>query len=170
MADDGAVDGARMAFGKPMVPRHRLSSADVILSLDSDFLAEGAEQTRLSREFAARREPSPRMSRLYVVEPAVTVTGAMADHRLRMQGDRGQRAVKPLCSMLASRGLEKLAPLASLSHGERKWDMKWLVALAGRPGTPPRRQLRWSSPAPPPAARCPRAGRRAQRRARGASA
>ena len=75
-----------MAFGKPLVPRHRLSAADVILSLDSDFLAEGAEQTRLSREFAARREPSPRMSRLYVVEPAVTVTGAMADHRLRMQG------------------------------------------------------------------------------------
>ena len=131
VADDGAVDGARMAFGKPMVPRHRLSSADVILSLDSDFLAEGAEQTRLSREFAARREPSPRMSRLYVVEPAVTVTGAMADHRLRMQGTEVGAFVAALCSMLASRGLEKLAPLASLSHGERKWDMKWLVALAG---------------------------------------
>ena len=71
------------------------------------------------------------MSRLYVVEPAVTVTGAMADHRLRMQGTEVGAFVAALCSMLASRGLEKLAPLASLSHGERKWDMKWLVALAG---------------------------------------
>jgi Fe-S-cluster-containing dehydrogenase component/anaerobic selenocysteine-containing dehydrogenase len=131
VADDGAVDGARMAFGKPLVPRHRLSTADVILSLDSDFLDEGAEQTRLAREFAARREPSPRMSRLYVVEPAVTVTGAMADHRMRLQGSEVGAFVAALCSVLASRGLAPLAPLASLSHGERKWDMKWLVALAG---------------------------------------
>ena len=58
----------------------------MILSLDSDFLGEGDEQTRLSREFAARREPSRQMNRLYVVEPALTITGAMADHRLRLKG------------------------------------------------------------------------------------
>jgi molybdopterin-containing oxidoreductase family iron-sulfur binding subunit len=134
-----------MAFGKPMVPRHRLLAADVILSLDSDFLGEGAEQTRLSREFAGRREPSRAMSRLYAVEPAVTVTGAMADHRLRMQGSEVGAFAAALCSMLASRGLEKLAPLASLSHGERKWDMKWLVALAVTWNATA--AARWSSPA-----------------------
>ncbi len=36
------------------------TEASVILSLDSDFLDDGPEQTRLSREFAARREPSAR--------------------------------------------------------------------------------------------------------------
>ena len=60
VAGDAAVEGARLAFGRPLVPRHRLGAASVILSLDSDFLGEGPEQTRLSREFATRRAPSAR--------------------------------------------------------------------------------------------------------------
>src|SRR5262249_31705098 len=35
-----------------------------------------------------------------------------------------------LVSMMASRGLTALAPLASLTHGQRRWDPKWLVAIA----------------------------------------
>ena len=120
LADDGAVDGAKLAFGKPLVPRHKLANANVILSLDSDFLGEGTEQIRLSREFAARREPSRQMNRLYVVEPALTITGGMADHRQRLKG--GDVGVVPgggLSAMLASRGNAALAPLASLTHGQR---------------------------------------------------
>src|SRR5450432_891026 len=86
VAGDGAVEGSKMAFGRPLVPRHHLAPAAVILSLDSDFLADGPEQTRLSREFSARREPSRDMNRLYVIEPALTITGGMADHRLRLRG------------------------------------------------------------------------------------
>ena len=111
--------GAQLAFGKPLVPRHKAAPANVILSLDADFLGEGTEQTRLSREFAARREPSRQMSRLYVVEPAMTVTGAMADHRLRLQGGEIGAFLASLISMLASRGLAALAPLASLTHAQR---------------------------------------------------
>jgi Fe-S-cluster-containing dehydrogenase component len=128
--DDGAVDGAKLAFGKPLVPRHKLSSANVILSLDADFLGEGSEQTRLSREFAARREPTRQMNRLYVIEPALTITGAMADHRLRLQGSDVGAFLASLVSMMASRGLSALGPLASLTHGQRRWDPKWMVALA----------------------------------------
>jgi molybdopterin-containing oxidoreductase family iron-sulfur binding subunit len=130
VADDGAVDGAKLAFGKPLVPRHKVAAANVILSLDADFLGEGSEQTRLSREFAARREPSRQMNRLYVVEPAMTITGAMADHRLRLQGSDVGAFLASLISMMASRGLSALGPLASLTHGQRRWDPKWLVAIA----------------------------------------
>jgi molybdopterin-containing oxidoreductase family iron-sulfur binding subunit len=130
VADDGAVDGAKLAFGKPLVARHKVASANVIVSLDADFLGEGSEQTRLSREFAARREPSRQMNRLYVAEPAMTITGAMADHRLRMPGGDVGAFLASLVSMLASRGIAALAPLASLTHGQRRWDPKWLVAVA----------------------------------------
>ena len=80
----------------------------MILSLDADFLGEGTEQIRLSREFAARREPSRQMNRLYVVEPALTITGAMADHRLRMQGGDVASFLAAVVSVLASRGIAAL--------------------------------------------------------------
>jgi Fe-S-cluster-containing dehydrogenase component len=130
LADDGAVEGAKLAFGKPLVPRHKVAPANVIVALDSDFLGEGSEQTRLSREFAARREPSRQMSRLYVAEPALTITGAAADHRLRLRGSEVGGFLASLISMLASRGLAALAPLASLTHAQRQWDPRWLVAVA----------------------------------------
>jgi len=75
VAADGAVDGAQLAFGRPLEPRHNLSAAKVILALDSDFLSDGPEQVRLSRQFAAAREPGPNMNRLYAAEPCPTVTG-----------------------------------------------------------------------------------------------
>jgi Fe-S-cluster-containing dehydrogenase component len=131
LADDGAVDGAKLAFGRPLVPRHKVAAANVIVSLDADFLGEGSEQTRLSREFATRREPTRQMSRLYVVEPAMSITGAMADHRLRLAGSDVGAFLASLVSMMASRGLAPLASLASLTHGQRHWDPKWLVAIAG---------------------------------------
>jgi MoCo/4Fe-4S cofactor protein with predicted Tat translocation signal len=129
LADDGAVDGTKLAFGKPLVPRHKVAPANVILSLDADFLGEGNEQTRLSREFAARREPSRHMNRLYVVEPAMTITGAMADHRVRMKGGEVGSFLAAVISVLASRGLSALAPLASLTHGQKFWDPKVLAAV-----------------------------------------
>jgi Fe-S-cluster-containing dehydrogenase component len=130
LGDDSAVEGAKLAFGKPLVPRHKVAPAGVILSLDADFLGEGSEQTRLSREFAARREPSRRMNRLYVVEPAMTITGAMADHRQRMKGGDVGAFLAGVISVLASRGVAALAPLASLTHGQKAWDPKFLVAVA----------------------------------------
>src|SRR5512144_2467682 len=81
---DNAMNGARMAFGVPANAIYRLADADVILSLDSDFLSCGPSQVRLAKEFAVRRRDGAAgrpMSRLYVVESAMTATGARADHR-----------------------------------------------------------------------------------------
>jgi molybdopterin-containing oxidoreductase family iron-sulfur binding subunit len=131
-ADDAPVEGARLAFGRPLAPRHRVIAANTILALDSDFLGEGPEQVRLSREFAARREPGPAMSRLYAVEPAMTITGAMADHRLRIPASDVGAFATALCAMLANRGLSALGPLGALSHGQGQshWDQRWLVTVA----------------------------------------
>ncbi len=38
---DNVVEGAKMAFGEPVEPRYDLSKADVIVSLDADFLYAG---------------------------------------------------------------------------------------------------------------------------------
>ncbi len=82
-----ARKGAEIAFGSRLVARYNLEKADRILALDSDFLGLGPDQIAHSRGFAARRRvetPKDAMSRLYAVESTFTVTGTMADHRLRM--------------------------------------------------------------------------------------
>jgi MoCo/4Fe-4S cofactor protein with predicted Tat translocation signal len=127
---DGAVDGTKLAFGRPLVPRHHLAEAAVILSLDADFLNDGPEQTRLSREFAARREPTREMNRLYAAEPSMTVTGMTADHRLRLRGGDVPSFTVALCAMLSARGVAGLGPLGGLAQGAGSWDQKWLAAVA----------------------------------------
>ena len=69
-----------------VVPLYDLESADVILALDSDFLASGPFHLRYARQFAdRRRDPRTGMNRLYAIEGRFTVTGAAADHRLRLR-------------------------------------------------------------------------------------
>ncbi len=77
-----AAAGARLAFGEPVHSAYRLAAADVIVSLDADFLNAGPGAVHYAREFSRRRRPDAAMNRLYVVEPAPSVTGASADHRL----------------------------------------------------------------------------------------
>jgi MoCo/4Fe-4S cofactor protein with predicted Tat translocation signal len=78
---DAARQGSQLAFSRYLDPIYDLSKADVILSLDSDFLSRGPAHLKYARAFARRRKPTD-MNRLYVVEPSPTNTGAMADHRL----------------------------------------------------------------------------------------
>jgi MoCo/4Fe-4S cofactor protein with predicted Tat translocation signal len=84
---DNVYEGARMAFGQPVETIYDLSKADVIVSLDADFLSGGFPgMTRYARDFASRRDPdSEKMSRLYVVESTPSATGAKADHRMAAQ-------------------------------------------------------------------------------------
>ncbi|MGA7077339.1 MAG: TAT-variant-translocated molybdopterin oxidoreductase [Terriglobales bacterium] len=79
---DNVYDGAKLAFGEPVETRYDLSKADVIVSLDADFLYAGFPgSARYTHDFAARRNPDANMNRLYVVESTPSSTGMKADHR-----------------------------------------------------------------------------------------
>ncbi len=80
---DNVYEGAKLAFGEAVETRYDLSKADVIVSLDADFLSAGFPgSTRYIRDFAARRNPDGNMNRLYVIESTPSSTGMKADHRL----------------------------------------------------------------------------------------
>jgi len=80
---DNVYEGAKMAFGEVVETRYDLSKADIIVSLDADFLYAGFPgNTRYIRDFAARRNPDGNMNRLYVIESTPSSTGMKADHRL----------------------------------------------------------------------------------------
>jgi MoCo/4Fe-4S cofactor protein with predicted Tat translocation signal len=80
---DNVLEGAKLAFGQPVETRYDFSKADVIVSLDADFLYAGFPgNVKYIRDFAKRRNPDAPMNRLYVVESTPTTTGAKADHRV----------------------------------------------------------------------------------------
>src|ERR1700757_2135939 len=73
---DNALEGAKLAFGEAVETRYDLSKADVIVSLDADFLSAGFPgNVRYIRDFAARRNPDAEMNRLYAVESTPSSTG-----------------------------------------------------------------------------------------------
>jgi molybdopterin-containing oxidoreductase family iron-sulfur binding subunit len=80
----GTVQGGAPEF----VPIYSLKEADVVVSLDADFLGAGAGQLRYSKDFGSRRRigtPADEQNRLYVAEPVPTITGAKAEHRIAVQ-------------------------------------------------------------------------------------
>jgi MoCo/4Fe-4S cofactor protein with predicted Tat translocation signal len=86
---DSAMAASKAAFGSYTDAQYKLENADVILSLDADFLGGIAHPGFLpmAAAFAERRryEEDKTMNRMYVVESMSTVTGLKADHRLALR-------------------------------------------------------------------------------------
>jgi Fe-S-cluster-containing dehydrogenase component len=84
--DDNVRAGARIAFGRYIDTAYRFDRADLIVSLDSDFLYWGSAHIRHALDFADRRavRPGENMNRLYVLESSPGITGAKADHRIAL--------------------------------------------------------------------------------------
>jgi MoCo/4Fe-4S cofactor protein with predicted Tat translocation signal len=83
---NGGRAGTGLAFGESLNAVFQLDQAEVILTLDSDFLGCGPASLRYARDFASRRKlPSKQMNRLYAVESTISNTGAVADHRLPLR-------------------------------------------------------------------------------------
>jgi MoCo/4Fe-4S cofactor protein with predicted Tat translocation signal len=95
-------DNIRVANGgNDLFIRHE--DADVIVSLDCDFLGVSDGNTRSIAAFAAGRrklgKTQETMSRLYVIEGRLSLTGSMADHRLRVPSS----SIGAIATLLASK-------------------------------------------------------------------
>ncbi len=102
---------ATQAFGQPVRPVCQFDKAKVILSLDCDFLGGEDDAHNHIRQFAAGRKPETGgMSRLYAVESLFTLTGANADHRLRVAASTVGKIAAFISTWAASRGAEVPAP------------------------------------------------------------
>ena len=85
---DSAREGAKLAFGRPVSVNYDFGKAGVILALDFDFLGLDASTLVNMRQWADGRRihgHDDHMNRVYAVESQFSITGAMADHRLRMR-------------------------------------------------------------------------------------
>jgi len=106
---DNSIEGSRIAFGRPLRAQLQFDQADVVVALGSDFLIEETNSVRWARDFARARRVAgtgDTMNRLYSVESNFTVTGAMADHRVRASGGRtGDFAAALALELMSSHGL-----------------------------------------------------------------
>ena len=127
-----AWEGARLAFGRVVEPRWDFSRAEVVLALDIDFLAVAGSPPAWARGWASRRrlvKPGDAMSRLYVVEPRLSVTGISADDRLRTQAREVGAVAAAVLAALPGGGSVLPANLrqaleareAAASEGHREW-------------------------------------------------
>src|SRR5512138_80138 len=73
-----AREGGRLAFNEYVAPQYAVEKADVILSLDADFMCVGAAGLKHARAFASRRraESTGPRNRLYAVESTPTNSGS----------------------------------------------------------------------------------------------
>ncbi len=86
---DSHYTAAKQAFGSFVDAQYRLDQADVIVSLDADFLGGATFPGfhKLVRDYAQKRklQGTQDMNRLYVVESVTTTTGFKAEHRLAVK-------------------------------------------------------------------------------------
>ena len=130
VSDENRLAGLRQATGRDLDLMLRLDRAAVILALDADPLLTDPEMIRHARGFAAAGRAGASggaMNRLYAVEGVYSLTGAMADHRLRLES----RQIAPFLAALAARLAPPTAGGASLAGaGVAGVDSRWIDALA----------------------------------------
>ena len=128
VSDESRLAGLRSATGRDLDVMLRFDRAAVILALDADPLLTDPEMIRHARGFAEGRRAGAsggEMNRLYAVEGVYSLTGAMADHRLRLES----RQIAPFVAALAARlALPEAASLAGA--GVLGPDSRWIDVLA----------------------------------------
>jgi len=124
VADEPPAAAARAAFGRNVKPLYRFAQARRIVALDADFLHAESGSLYYARDFAKGRrvtskEDAEKMNRLYVAESGFTLTGSMADHRLRIASSH----ILALAAALAVKvtGSEAFVPLAQGLDLNPKW-------------------------------------------------
>ncbi|MGA3371784.1 MAG: TAT-variant-translocated molybdopterin oxidoreductase [Terracidiphilus sp.] len=103
---DPAVAGTPLERGLNV--QYDLAEADVIVSLDADFLS-GASYPgfhKLVRQYAERRKDPTRLNRLYAIESTPTTTGMKAEHRLGLRASEIPAFAAELAKAVGIAGVE----------------------------------------------------------------
>ncbi len=127
VSDEPPTSVAQAVFGRNVRPLYQFGRAKRILSLDADFLRAESGTLYYAREFSKGRRVVSKdddMNRLYVAESSLTLTGSMADHRLRLASSHILAFAGALAAKVGG------AQFASLAQGLDPAAIKWIEACA----------------------------------------
>ncbi|MDE3179861.1 MAG: TAT-variant-translocated molybdopterin oxidoreductase [Acidobacteriota bacterium] len=133
---DNVRAGGEMAFGEIVETIYRFDQANVVVSLDSDFLFSIPGSVRYANDFAGKRrvtDPDSKMNRLYAVEGTPSITGVQADHRLRVRPSQVESVTRELAAALGvnAQGFGELAQIPNLPTS---WMQSLVADLKAHPG------------------------------------
>jgi molybdopterin-containing oxidoreductase family iron-sulfur binding subunit len=120
--------GTVQAFGQELNVHPQFDKAKVILALDSDFLGLDSATPLATKQYSKRRRVElesdlEKVNRLYAVESQFSITGANADHRLRMRAAEVKQFAIDLASLLGALP----GALNVLNNGDKR--TKFLAAV-----------------------------------------
>ena len=141
LSTDGCAEAQEELFGKGARQVPNFSRAEKILSLDCDFLGMDRmgedpvkEFTRGRRVENAKGKVANKMNRLYSVEPAFTLTGGMADHRLRLPASQTLKVAALIAREIAkatnNAALEEAVKATAGRINSAVFDQKWIREAA----------------------------------------
>ena len=121
---DPAIAGTALQNGA--AKQYNLADADLIVSLDADFLS-GASYPgfhKLVGDYARRRKDPNKLNRLYSIESTPTTTGLKAEHRLGLRASEIPAFTAELAKAIGVSGVD--APTYAWTDAQKKF----LAALA----------------------------------------
>jgi MoCo/4Fe-4S cofactor protein with predicted Tat translocation signal len=126
VTDEPPLAAAQAAFGANAKPLYHFAKAKRIVSIDCDFLHAEAGNLYYSRAFARGRRVKKKddpMNRLYVAESGLSLTGSMADHRLRLASSHMMAFASALALALHDKmpGVEALRPYSNGLDAKPEW-------------------------------------------------
>lgn len=81
----GLTNANLKSFGKRVMPSYDLTKADVIVSVDADFLSSWGSTGEHTWQYANRRDPDGAMNKHFQFEARMSLTGANADVRVPLK-------------------------------------------------------------------------------------
>ncbi len=139
LAGEGQKLANEKVFGKGSAVIADYSKAERILSLDADFL-EMDQQGPVSGFYNNRAVEGPqydqkpdknRINRLYIAEGIFSLTGGMADHRLRIAPSQ---IVRIAAAVAVELGVSTQVPAGALGEFEQKWVKECAADLKAHAG------------------------------------
>ncbi|MBC7385325.1 MAG: 4Fe-4S dicluster domain-containing protein [Cryobacterium sp.] len=124
--DDAVMDdlatGQAESYGTAVIPHYRFDLAETVLSLGADFLGTWGPSEEFSADWVKNRIPDPKnpkeakLSKLFVVETMMSVTGANADERFPVRPDGVLKVAAAIAGEVArKKGISVPSQLAGYS-------------------------------------------------------
>ncbi len=134
-SDEGQKTASRL-LGRSVKPSYSFEKAKRVLSLESDFIESEEGHLKHTRDFANGRrvkKHTDSMNRLYIVESGFSLTGGMADHRLRLASSQMTSFAAALAKALGI-DIAELSELAAPVSAHADWIAACAEDLRGHKG------------------------------------